>query len=903
MTIRVGALGIRFLRAWILAASLLSVSTAGHAAGLGRLNVMSTLGEPLSAEIELFAEKSEYASLAAKLATPEAFGRAGLVYATGLADVKVSVEKRANGDPYVQIRSTQPFTEPFVDLLVDLSWATGRVSREFTALLDPPAVVAERARRKEAEAQVKPAPQAEAPKAEPVPETAPPPAAEAPRAEAAPQSATAPAPKASGKVETIGGSAPTMFDQGSAMPSSVQQAGADAYGPVKSGDTLGKIARAVGQEGVNLDQMLVMLFRKNPDAFSGTNMNRLKTGKILQVPSPQELEDVTPSQARKEILAQSRDWKAYRDQLAGMAEQPGAAEPPAEQSAAGKVTTTVKEPAPPAKEAPKEVLKLSKNEAAGNAAAGTGTKTAERARALEEEVIARDKAVAEANERVAKLEKTIKDLQALMEVKNKAMSDLQKPAPAPVTPPKEPAKVPPTPATAPAPAPDTKGQAAAPAPATAPVTPPPAPSPAPATAPPVTPPPAPPKPAVRPAPPPPEPSLMDTVMANSVYIAAGLGALLLIGGLGVAMRKIKRRRELKPKTEESVPATSFVAGAGAASAYSPGSVASSSSGAATATNADAEVDPVAEAEIFLAYGRDAQAEELLNEALKTVPTRYEIHLKLLEIYLKRKDSKTFEKVAREMQQGTGGTGPLWDQAVRLGYQLDPDNPRYAAGKTASGIAAAPAASVATEKLDFDIGPGGGGSTTTTTDFDIGSSAVSENQMIDPSRGFSPAKTTSMAAAPEAAMNIDIPGIDTPPVGESTVKSSGLDFDIDLNSLASDSASPAPAADSGASGGLDFDISGMTMDSGEPTARVEPGSAAPDFDLSGINLDLGTESPAKPASEGKDDRWYDVQTKFDLAKAYQEMGDKDGAREILKEVLQEGDAEQKSAAQAVLSGLS
>ncbi|MFN0039111.1 MAG: FimV/HubP family polar landmark protein [Burkholderiales bacterium] len=894
-------MGIRFLRAWILAASLLSVSTAGHAAGLGRLNVMSTLGEPLSAEIELFAEKSEYASLAAKLATPEAFGRAGLVYATGLADVKVSVEKRASGDPYVQIRSTQPFTEPFVDLLVDLTWATGRVSREFTALLDPPAVVAERERRKQAEAQVKPAPEASAPQAEPVPETAPPPAAEAPPAEAAPQPATPQAPKASEKVETIGGTAPTMFDQGSAMPSSVQQAGADAYGPVKSGDTLGKIARAVGQGGVNLDQMLVMLFRKNPDAFSGTNMNRLKTGKILQVPSPQELEEVTASQARKEIMAQSRDWKAYRDQLAGMAEQPGAVEPPAEQSASGKVTTTVQEPAPPVKEAPKEVLKLSKNDTSGNAAAGTDAKTADRARALEEEVIARDKAVAEANERVAKLEKTIKDLQALMEVKNKAMSDLQKPAPAPVVPPKEPANVPPMPATAPAPAPDTAGQAATPAPATAPVTPPPAP--APETAPPVTPPPAPAKPVVRPAPPVPAPSLMDTLMANSVYIATGLGALLLIGGLGVAMRKIKRRRELKQETEESVPASSIAAGAGAASAYSQSSVGSSGSGAATATNTDAEVDPVAEAEIFLAYGRDAQAEELLNEALKTAPTRYEIHLKLLEIYLKRKDGKAFEKVAREMQQGTGGAGPLWDQAVRLGYQLDPDNPRYAAGKTVGVIAAVPAAGAAAEKLDFDIGPGAGGSTTATTDFDIGSGAVAENQMIDPSRDFSPEKTTSMAAAPDVAMNIDIPVIDSPPVGESTVKSNGLDFDIDLNSLASDSAAPAPAADSGESGGLDFDIGGLTMDSGEPSARVEPGAAAPDFDLSGINLDLGTESSAKPASEGKDDRWYDVQTKFDLAKAYQEMGDKDGAREILKEVLQEGDAEQKSAAQAVLSGLS
>ena len=74
-------------------------------------------------------------------------------------------------------------------------------------------------------------------------------------------------------------------------------------------------------------------------------------------------------------------------------------------------------------------------------------------------------------------------------------------------------------------------------------------------------------------------------------------------------------------------------------------------------------------------------------------------------------------------------------------------------------------------------------------------------------------------------------------------------------------------------------------------------------MSGISLDLGTETASVWCRRGgKDDHWYDVQTKFDLAKAYQEMGDKEGAREILKEVIAEGDAEQKTAAKSVLSSL-
>ncbi|HEY5928896.1 MAG TPA: hypothetical protein VIU02_01160, partial [Burkholderiales bacterium] len=140
---------------------------------MGRINVLSALGEPLKAEVELVAEKKEIPSVAVRLASPEAFARAGLAYTSALSDVKVSVEKRGDGEPYVQLTSTQPISEPFLDLMLELTWSSGRVTRQFTALLDPPSLIAEREKQKAAEAQVKAAPPAPVePKPEPVPEAA-----------------------------------------------------------------------------------------------------------------------------------------------------------------------------------------------------------------------------------------------------------------------------------------------------------------------------------------------------------------------------------------------------------------------------------------------------------------------------------------------------------------------------------------------------------------------------------------------------------------------------------------------------------------------------------------------------------------------------------------------------------
>jgi pilus assembly protein FimV len=147
----------------------------------------------------------------------------------------------------------------------------------------------------------------------------------------------------------------------------------------------------------------------------------------------------------------------------------------------------------------------------------------------------------------------------------------------------------------------------------------------------------------------------------------------------------------------------------------------------------------------------------------------------------------------------------------------------------------------------------------------------------------------------------------------------VDFDFDLSAIRPTLAHPRimtkamtqTVADVGepGMGTIEFDLSKISLDVGdegkmEPKLEFEsPSGVMPEIDLSSINLDLGG-GEAQGGGEGpKDDRWYDVQTKFDLAKAYQEMGDKEGAREILREVIAEGDNDQKAAAERVLETLS
>lgn len=775
------------IKTWIIAGALSLLPLAVHGAGLGKLTVISALGEPLNAQIELLpVKKEELSSITARLASPEQFKQTNLEYGAIHARLKLGVETRPDGQSYIKLTSREPVQEPFLAILVELSWSSGRLLREYTFLLDPPGFDVR----------------------EPIPVAAPP--LVAPPVAAVPEKPMAAAAEAPAKP----------------MAEAVASPAARTW-QVKRGDTLSKVAIGVKPEGVSLDQMLVALYRANRKAFIGNNMNRMKTGPILQVPDSSELASIDAKEAKKEVRIQAADWKAYLQKLAAVAASSVPATAP-QQAAAGKITTTVEDKAAVAPA--KEVLKLSKGEAPGDKAGGAADAKSLQARvhAMEEESTAKGKALKEAGERVALLEKNIQEMQKLLELKSQTLAEAQKATAQPA-----------------AEAPKAAKQAEPPVevkPEVAPVQAPPE-----AVKPEV-------KPVVKkPAPKPvaspvrAEKNWVDEFLDNRIYIAAVVGAFAVLIGVGF----LAFRRKKAPLAEAEQPSDEMK------TIIVPAPVAfpQEEKGQKSAPAPIDDVDPIAEAEVYLTYGRDVQAEEILKEALSKNASRHEVHLKLLEIYFNRKDRAAFEAAARQFQ-AAGGSGAEWERVINMGIALDPANPFYAGGIAAPGTAAAPDVDIdqVPGKVDFDF------------DLDLG----------------------APAATPQAQ-----------PVEAAAEKAESMVMDFDITALPPEVEVSVPAAALDA--GLDF-----KLDADEPVAGpvFETSSEAEAISFGDISLDLG-EAP-KPEAAGGDEshdaHWQEVATKFDLAKAYQEMGDKDGAREILDEVLREGDARQQEAAKALLASL-
>lgn len=818
-----------------LCLALLLVPTFASAAGFGRLTVQSNIGQPLNAEIDLVSVRAdEAATLAARLASPDAYQQANLQYNSALTGIKLAIERRPDGQHFIKVIGTRPVNEPFVDLLIELSGGGSRLTREYTVLLDPPGYPA--------------APVAAAPAAPARPVVAPAQPAAAP---------AAPAPAA----QPIRAAAPAGSK-------------AQEYGPINKGETLGKIAATLKPEGVSLEQMMVGLYRSNPDAFINKNMNLVKSGKILRVPDAQELAAISQSEAVKEYRTQVADWRAYSGRVA---DQVGTA-PEGGSTARGRITAKVEDPAA---SGGKDVVKLSKGEPGPGGKALTGS---DKARALQEELVARNKELNEANERIAQLEKTIKDTQKLVELKSGGMAAAQQKADAAKAPAKpEPAKPEPVkpeaakPEAAPAPVADAKPADAPAAPAKD------------ASAPAETQPVAEAKPAPKPAPkpvapppPPPEPELMDMVMENLPLVGGGLAAVAIAGAGIAALRR--RRARAAAEQDDIEPMMPVMAGAAAVAAAD--AAADAGSDAAPAAEAASEdVDPVQEAEVYIAYGRDGQAEEILKEAMAQNPAREDVQAKLAEIYANRGDAASFAPVAQSLYDLTGGAGDNWVKVAGLGYAMDPANPLYEAGKDAAPAAAGGEA-VATD-LDFDLGGDSAGTPDIPLEGDAGQATEIgslQDMAAAADAGISPETVVPDfnldAPAPDAAPDI---ALDVPPVASApSNEPASIDFNFELPAVdvpAAEAPAAEPAAAPAADGGLDF--------------KIDVG------DLN-INLDEPATSAA-PAAE-KSGHWYDVQQKFDLAKAYQEMGDNDGAREILQEVIKEGDDDQKDQAQKLLSSL-
>lgn len=898
------------------------------AAGLGRVTVFSALGQPLRAEIEVNATKDELPGMAAKIASQEAFKQAGLEYAASLAAIKVTLDKRPSGQPVIRLTSDRPVSDPFIDMLLELNWSAGRLVREYTFLLDPPDAVP-------VAAPAAAAAPVSAPAAAPVPAEKP---IARPVEKAQPKAAEKPEPKPEKKAKKEAVK-PEPVAKEAAEPSE-KPAGERV---VKAGDTLSKIAGELKPEGVALEQMLVGLFRANPDAFQGKNMNRLKTGKILAVPAPEALNEVSAPEARKEVLAQAQDWNAYRRKLAGVAAQEPAAEKPVQKESAGKITAKVEDKAAKPAEA-KDQVKVSKSQTPGAQAPAVKKASAE------EEKVAREKALKESAERAAQLEKNVADLQKLADLKNKQLAQAQaaaKPAEAPAAPkPAEPAKP-----VAPV-APEAAKPAAPVTPATPPeaAVPPAAPAPANLSG---TTPEAPkmpdaPKPKPKPvAPPPPveeDDGLGGALMGGLAALLAGVGGLLFY-----RRRKAKQEGEtpvVSPSlSEPSLGANSVFRATGGqsvdTSAATPAVTDFSQTGPGT-IDTD-EVDPVAEAEVYMAYGRDAQAEEILLEALQKDSKRLAIHLKLLEIYSQRKSNKQFETLATELYTQTGGTGPEWEKAVAMGSKLDPSNPLYSQGGAGAaspfGALAAVAAAdafdpLATAKAEED--PAGSMlNRAALADF-----ALPEDGDIKAEAEKAAANTLSFdlnvgdlppfGAAPAEPFSASDTVVKAPSTAAEVSDGMALDFDLDLGNTATPSTPGAGKAPDLELGGEDFDFDLKLGDSEiAPSLAMAP---AKKTDLSTISLDLGEavdtgvmdlektmlatpemadamatnyfggatsvlDAPADSTTEEQA-----VATKLDLAKAYEEMGDAEGARELLQEVLTEGNAAQKAAAEAMLDRL-
>ena len=291
----------------VLAVASLGFSPAAWALGLGDARVESFLNQPLQVRIDLISQASDdLTSVTARLASAADYELIGASREAVSVPIGFSIED-IDGDAYILATSNLPISEPVLRLIVEVSWSSGRMLREYTLFLDPPAV----------------------------PEPAP-----APRIDQRQPAAARPAEAPSDQATVQPGERPAAQ---APAPSGAQPPAGSEYGPVRSGQTLWGIARDWSRDsGMNINQVMLAIQRENPDAFLQDNINLLKRGAILRMPSASDVDLVSAAAAYREVVSQE---EAFR----GRAAVPTAASPEtpllARESAAIAVAGEEQEPA------------------------------------------------------------------------------------------------------------------------------------------------------------------------------------------------------------------------------------------------------------------------------------------------------------------------------------------------------------------------------------------------------------------------------------------------------------------------------------------------------------------------------------------------------------------------------
>jgi pilus assembly protein FimV len=406
------------------------------------------------------------------------------------------------------------------------------------------------------------------------------------------------------------------------------------------------------------------------------------------------------------------------------------------------------------------------------------------------------------------------------------------------------------------------------------------------------------------------PSFIEQLLDNPIVLPLAGVLVAVLGGLGL-YRLRSRRPSHASETgfhESRLQPDSFFGGTGGQrvdTRDAQNSGQSSMSYSLSQLDAIGDVDPVAEADVYLAYGRDLQAEEILKEALRANPTRLAIRLKLLEVYAKRRDTKGFEQLAVQLFAETKGSGEDWAKAQELGRGIDPDNPLYQPGGAPmlhdDGADMRPEPMNASTLPQTALPPAA--SAVAAAASHLNTDALRSGPDTGPVSGFDLALDLDLDA-PEPVSPTAMAATQVLPA---SVEQAPMTMDFDISSRGARTAPPAPD--------LNFDLSGMgglpMVETPAPAPALALAPAASSLPSMDLDFDLGEPTHPGETNADKLSGALDAQgeeegdpllRQLELADEFRQIGDTEGAREVLQEVVQRASGSLRDRAQTMLDEL-
>ncbi len=876
--------------------------------GIGELKLHSALNQKLNAEIKLIVSAGEKPSdIRVRLAPPEKFDEAGVPWSYFLSQIKFKTVVQRNGSVVVKLSSNEALQEPFLDFLLEVSWDKGNLYREFTVLIDPPAAynqpvipVVQIAQKKQAIQKENVA-----------------------------------------EVNTVAEKQKPMATVETNPVATVETNNVSSFGPTTRRDTLWKIAEKVRPaDDVSIEQMMMAIYEANHRAFYKKNVNALKSGYELEIPDQDVVLKISKRQAARLFKQHNKSWEAPV-KVAQAQEKPAL-------EVEKKVESQLELVAPVESTVTDKVVVTASPEVAAETAETQGTSEAKED-ATENQTTDNSNTAAnlELQARLEKLEKQLAMMQKLLVLKDEQLVALQnqrKPVDttqAGLTQQTQNKKVEET--VQPTSKAEVKPKSIVSDKANAKIV-------------------AKPKPKPKP-----KPKLAVTEEAESGFFTQAY--YLIVGGLGVALLSVLgwfwwRKRKVEEQTDtESMFASSSeikmpdsemdvsVAAMEDSSAYDVGTVGESSFlSEFTPSDFDAfdtdqnEVDPISEADVYLAYGRYQQAEELIRQAIQDQPDRNECKLKLLEIFYANENKEAFEQYTSELvQAGMQKDQSFWAKVLDMANEIipgsavleggesvkanfesetvrdEPDQPQpekedssletadFNADEVSEPDAEEHLSGMAELNLE-DNDPDG-----LDLDFDLNAFENTDSE---------PAESDQEVGKIEFDLGDDlIAPIQNDAVDESTDELSDnqtsdeaietIDFDFTTDDLESETDEKAElntgTADKGEENLEAFDFSSLeTAVESHDDSTDKPDSDDSfdfnfDFDDASLSEDDKSEQEALGVSDLTD--MDEFETKIDLAKAYVDMGDAESAKAIAEEVVEKGNDQQKQMAQALLDDLS